>query len=63
MKIVVKAFAIRKQNLRARVLDEATGTNNLTKQDELKTVCANVDAILNPQQEKEVKKTRQWEIL
>ncbi|MCD8005867.1 MAG: relaxase/mobilization nuclease domain-containing protein [Oscillospiraceae bacterium] len=30
---------------------------------ELKTVCSNVDAILKPQEEKEVKKTRQEEIL
>lgn len=30
---------------------------------ELKTVCSNVDAILKPQQEKEVKKARQEEIL
>ena len=59
----MKALQEEKQRLTIRRDAKQSSYNYLYDYtQELKTVCANVDAILNPQQEKEVRKTKQQEI-
>lgn len=59
----MKALQQEKQSLTIR-RDAKQNTYNYLRDyaNELKTVCSNVDAILNPPQEKKVKKTKQQEI-
>ena len=59
----MKTLQQEKQSLTIR-RDAKQNTYNYLRDyaNELKTVCANVDSILNPQQEKEVKRTKQQEI-
>ncbi|MCD8107039.1 MAG: relaxase/mobilization nuclease domain-containing protein [Oscillospiraceae bacterium] len=59
----MKTLQQEKQSLTIR-RDAKQNTYNYLRDyaNELKTVCSNVDAILNPQQEKEVKKAKQQEI-
>ncbi len=60
----MKALQQERQNLMTRRNAKQSTYNYLYDYtQELKTVCSNVDAILNPREEKEVKRARQEEIL